>query len=492
MMPETIAFAFVAGVSPLVGLYASFILMVVTSILGGRPGSISGAAGATAVLHTSLVAKHGVEYLFASLLLVGIFEILIGAFNLTRFIKFVSMPIMTGFVNGLSIVIGRAQFTVFRESTDGPWLSGNLLYWTIGLVFITMLVMVLFPFLTKHIPSSLVAIGIVMALEYGIGIGSTTVGDRASVSGGFPSPRFPHVPFNSEMLGIIIPHAIITCIVALLETLLLLQLIDEITETKGNPNRECVAQGVGNILCGLFGALGGCAMIGQAMVNLNSGGRGRLPGFFGGILLLIVILAAHKVIEMIPLASLAGIMFVVVLKTFDWTSLRLMYQSVRYYRQTGSAPLLDSITIILVTVVTVLTDLAIAVGCGIVFSSLVYVWKNSQRIHATTSTRENSDGTTEKVYHIHGPLFFASVSNFMALFDPTHDPHDVDVDFTDSKLEDLSALGALSDLDVKYTKQHKRIRFSNLSDKSGKYIQYGGSLSKNINSFVELPMVTTT
>lgn len=286
MIPESIAFAFVSGVPILSALYASFILLIVTSALGGRPGSISAATGAFAVVQTSLVASYGVEYLFATLILVGILEALVGVFRLAKFIELASLPIMTGFVNGLAIVIGMAQFSAF-QNVDGSWISGDPLYWMIGQVALAMLIVYFFPYLTKFIPSTLVAIGVIMAFEYGLDLGTITVGDKGSVSGSLPQFKLPNVPFTGEMIGVIFPHAIIMTIVGLMETLMLIRLIDEITETKGQPNRECVAQGLANFLCGFLGGMGGCAMIGQSIINVNSGSKGRASGMiFGGILTL--------------------------------------------------------------------------------------------------------------------------------------------------------------------------------------------------------------
>jgi SulP family sulfate permease len=483
LIPEAIAFSFVAGVAPLLGLYASFILPIITSIFGGRPGSITAATGAIAILQVDLVANHEIEYLFAALILTGILQAFVGVFRLARFIKLVSLPIMSGFANGLAIIIGRAQFDHFK-SLDGEWVSGAVLGWMIGMVLLSMIIVFFWPRIPYigFIPSPLVAIGLCLALEQGIGLGTLTVGDKASVGGSFPALRAPDVPFSAHTLSIIFPPAVLMCIVGLIETLMVLRLVDEATETKGQPNRECCAQGLGNFICGFFGAMGGCAMIGQTMININGGGRGRISTFAVGILLLFIILVAHSVIELIPLAALIGVMFVVVIKTFDWNTFRVIYQSIRYYRVTGTAPLLDAFVILLVTLVTVFTDLALGVGCGIVFSCLVYSWKNSQRISLSTYVKPNG----VKVYVVQGVLFFASANTFQDLFHPQDDPAQVEVDFQNSKLEDLSAVGALNDLVIRYHKMDKEITFVNLNDKSSKYIHYGGLLSKEIR-FVTLP-----
>lgn len=420
LVPEAVAFAFVAGVEPLVGLYAAFIVGLIAAIVGGRPGMISGATGALAVVMVSLVAVHGVEYLFATVLLMGLLQILAGIFKLGKFIRMVPHPVMLGFVNGLAIVIFLAQlgqFKVMDETGTLQWMQGEPLYLMLGLIALTMAIIHFLPKLTAAIPSTLVAIVVVTGLVFGLELESRTVLDflkdmtgdvDATIAGGLPTFHIPVVPFSFETLYIILPYALILAAIGLIESLLTLTLIDEITQTRGNGNRECIGQGAANVTCGMFGAMGGCAMIGQSMININSGGRSRLSGISAALILLAFILVGASLIEMIPLAALVGVMFMVVLGTFEWSSLRIMKK----------VPKSDAFVIILVSAVTVATDLAIAVCVGVIVSALVFAWEHAKHIYTNSYIDENSS----KVYELHGPIFFGSVNNFLELFDVKDDP----------------------------------------------------------------------
>lgn len=456
LVPEAVAFAFVAGVHPLVGLYAAFIVGLITAIFGGRPGMISGATGALAVVMVSLVATHGIEYLFATVVLMGILQILAGIFRLGKFIRLVPHPVMLGFVNGLAIVIFLAQLTQFQvpdpnSTVEGArvWMSGMPLVAMLGLVWLTMAIIHFFPKLTSIIPAPLAGIGIVAAIVIGFGIDVPRVADLASIKGGLPVFHIPSVELNIETLKIIFPYALILAAIGLIESLLTLNLVGEITGKTGGASRECVAQGAANTVTGFFGGMGGCAMIGQSMINVKSGGRTRLSGISAALFLLAFILFASPIIEQIPLAALVGVMFMVVIGTFAWQSLTILRR----------IPLTDALVILLVTVVTVMTDLAIAVVVGVIVSALAYAWSNATRIHANRSDGENG----EKIYEIQGPLFFGSTENFAELFDPKNDPDVVIVDFLGSRVADQSALQAIEALASKYQAQGKTLQLRHLS-----------------------------
>ncbi|WP_105168478.1 SulP family inorganic anion transporter [Pseudoalteromonas sp. T1lg23B] len=461
LVPEAVAFAFVAQVDPLVGLYAAFIVGLITSIFGGRPGMISGATGALAVVMVSLVVEHGVEYLFATVLLMGILQVLAGVFKLGKFIRMVPHPVMLGFVNGLAIVIFLAQLGQFKVSdAQGQlqWMQGSQLYIMLGLVALTMFIIHFLPKVTTAIPSSLAAILVVTGLVIGLDLDARNVLDYlkdmsgnadATIAGGFPQFHIPMVPFNWETFVIIFPYALVLAAIGLIESLLTLTLIDEITETRGNSNRECIGQGAANMTCGVFGAMGGCAMIGQSMININSGGRSRLSGITAALLLLGFILFAAGLIEMIPLAALVGVMFMVVLGTFEWSSFRLM----------NRVPKTDAFVIVLVSGVTVITDLAIAVCVGVIVSALVFAWEHAKHIY----TNNYIDEEGSKVYELHGPLFFGSVKNFADLFDVSNDPVDVIIEFKYSRVADHSAIEAIDNLAERYTKAGKKLHLRHLS-----------------------------
>ena len=465
LVPEAVAFAFVAGVEPLVGLYAAFLVGLITAVIGGRPGMISGATGALAVVMVALVAQHGVEYLFATVVLMGLIQISVGLLHLGKFIRMVPHPVMLGFVNGLAIVIFLAQLKSFQIKDDAgapQWLQGEALWMMLGLVALTMAIIHFLPKLTKAIPSSLAAIVTVSLIVIGLGLESRTVGDMASIAGGFPSFHIPMVPFNFETLSIIFPYAVILAAIGLIESLLTLTVIDEMTETTGRGNRECVGQGVANTVTGFFGGMGGCAMIGQSMININSGGRGRLSGISAALFLLMFILFTSDLIEMIPLAALTGVMFMVVIGTFEWSSLRIIRK----------IPRSDAFVLILVSGVTVFTDLAIAVIVGVIVSALVFAWEHAKQIRV--AIYEGNMGS--KVYELHGPLFFASVKNFQELFTPREDPDDVVIEFQNSRVMDHSAIEAIDTLAERYLNADKRLHLRHLSPECRLLLHKAGDL----------------
>ena len=439
MVPEAIAFALIAHVSPLTGLYAAFIVALITSAFGGRPGMISGATGALAVVMVALVVQHGVEYLFATVAVMGLLQVLFAVAKLGKFIRMVPHPVMLGFVNGLAIVIFLAQFGHFKTVTaDGTttWMQGIPLYTMLGLIAITVAVIYLLPKLTKAIPSTLAAIAVVSFGVAFLNIDTRTVGDLGSIAGGLPTFHLPDVPFNLETLKIVFPYALILAAIGLIETLLTLNLIDDMTDTRGRPNRESMAQGAANVVTGFFGGMGGCAMIGQSMINVNNGALKRLSGIATALFLISFILFASKWIEMIPLAALIGVMFVVSAKTFEWGSLRLF----------GKVPRQDIFVGLLVGGVTVIADLAIAVILGVIVSALVFAWEHAKQISANSYT----DDKGWKVYELQGSLFFASIAAFQSLFVPSNDPDDVVIDFKNAKVVDHSALAAIDALAVRY------------------------------------------
>ncbi|MDI3336814.1 SulP family inorganic anion transporter [Defluviimonas aestuarii] len=451
LVPEAVAFAFVAGVHPLVGLYAAFLVGLITALIGGRPGMISGATGALAVVMVSLVADHGVEYLFAAVVLMGLIQIAAGLLKLGKFIRLVPHPVMLGFVNGLAIVIGLAQLEQFRlpDGAGGHvWMTGWPLVTMLALVAATMAIIWVMPRLTRAIPAPLAGIGIVAALVIGFGIEVPRVGDLASIKGGLPAFHLPTVPFSMETLKIILPYSVILAAIGLIESLLTLNLVGEITGKRGGASQECVAQGIANTVTGFFGGMGGCAMIGQSMINVTSGGRTRVAAVAAALFLLSFILFASPLIEQIPLAALVGVMFMVVIGTFAWQSFRVLRK----------VPRVDAVVIVLVTAITVATDLATAVVAGVIVSALAYAWQNAKRIHATTAEEDGA-----KVYRIEGPLFFGSTDGFSEIFAPETDPDRVIVDFDGSRVADQSALAAIEALAARYEAQGKTLVLRHLS-----------------------------
>ncbi|MDX8400730.1 MAG: SulP family inorganic anion transporter [Gallionellaceae bacterium] len=452
LVPEAIAFALVAHVHPLVGLYAAFMVSLITSLIGGRPGMISGATGALAVVMVALVVQHGVEYLFATVVLMGLLQILFGMAKFGKFIRMVPHPVMLGFVNGLAIVIFLAQLNHLKvRNLDGSlsWMHGVPLYTMLGLIALTMAIIYLLPKLTTVIPSTLAAIAGVSALVIFSGMDTKIVGDLASIKGGLPTFHLPDVPLNWETLRIILPYSLILAGIGLIESLLTLNLIDEMTQTRGKPNRASVGQGVANVVTGFFGGMGGCAMIGQSMINVTNGAVKNLSGIAASLFLLSFILFASEWIEMIPLAALIGLMFVVSEKTFEWGSFRLF----------GKVPHADLLVVVTVASVTVMTDLAIAVIVGVIISALVFAWQHAKNIEVHVSTDEHG----WKVYDLSGSLFFASTQNFLALFSPKDDPAEVVIDFKNARVKDHSALEAIDLLAERYTQQGKKLHLRHLS-----------------------------
>mmetsp|Transcript_16030 Transcript_16030/g.30792 ORF Transcript_16030/g.30792 Transcript_16030/m.30792 type:complete len:633 (-) Transcript_16030:346-2244(-) len=462
LVPEATAFAFVAGVNPIVALYGASIMPLVTSLFGGRPGMISGAAGATAVCLTSLVASHGNQYLFATCILAGLIQIGAGVMRLGKFIRLVPNPVMLGFLNGLAIVIGMAQLEAFKVpaavGSGMVWMSGTPLYVMIGFVGITMAVVQFLPKLTRAIPAPLAAIGLTTVLARFLPpeIPIRTVGDVASISGSIPSFSIPSVPLSWSTLEVVVPYAVAVATVGLAESLLTQQLVDELTETRSSTHWECIGQGLGNATCGFFGALGGCAMIGQTMVNMKSGGQKRLSGVATSAFIMLFVVVASRVIESVPLSALVGVMLMVVLSTFEWSSFKLM----------STVPRSEAFVLVLVTVLTVTTNLAIAVGVGVVASCLAFAWKSAQRVTATRITMDYAyDGRPAGVYMLSGPLFFASTAVFKDLLAPNKEPlDDVVLDFMDCRVADASGVEAIDSLAERYKEAGKRLHLRHLSD----------------------------
>lgn len=452
MIPESLSFAIVAGFPPLMGLYASFIAGFITAVFGGRPGMISGGAGATVIVLIALMKSNGLEYVFAAVALAGILQILVGVFKLGKFIRLVPHPVMFGFVNGLAIIIFISQLEQFKMVVNGKitWLTGTPMLIMAGLVALTIGIVVFLPKLTKAIPSSLVAIVVVFLLVFLLGIETKTVKDIASVSGGFPPFHIPNIPITLETLKIIFPYALIMAAVGLTEGLLTLNLVDEITETRGNGNRECIAQGSSNILNGFFFGMGGCPMIAQTLVNLSAGSRARLSGIVASITILIIILFGAPVIELLPMAALVGVMIMVAIGTFEWASLKIF----------NKMPKNDVFLVILVALITVLLhNLALAVLIGVIISALVFSWESAKRIRARKFFDENG----VKHYEIYGPLFFASTTAFTEKFDVLNDPNEVIIDFKESRVSDMSAIEALNVITNRYHKQGKKVHLRHLS-----------------------------
>lgn len=465
LVPEAIAFALIPGFSPLTGLYAAFVLALVTSILGGRPGMISGATGAVAVIFVGLIlelkeAFPGIEpvtilnYVFATVIIAGVFQILAGLLRLGKFIRLVPQPVMFGFVNGLAIIIFMAQFPNFYNKTTGELLTGSPFYIMLGLTLLTMLIIWGIPKLTKAVPSSLLAIVVVSVIVLGFGVDTLTVADimpeGESISGGFPPISIPQLPLTWQTLTIILPYAAIVAGVGLIESLLTLNIIDEITETRGRSNKECVAQGTANILSGFLSGMGGCAMIGQSLINTSSGARARLSGITAAVMLLVFIMFGSSLIERLPMAALVGLMFMVAIGTFEWAS----------FKTFGKMPKSDVIVMVLVTLITAIThNLAIAVLLGVIISALAYSWENAKRIRA----RKHIDADGVKHYQIYGPLFFGSTALFGEKFDVQNDPQEVIIDFKESRVADMSGIEALNKITERYQKAGKRVQLKHLS-----------------------------
>ena len=460
MIPESLSFAILAGLSPITGLYAAFLMGLVTAILGGRPAMVSGGAGATVIVLIALVISHGVNYLFAAVILAGIIQISVGAFKLGKFVRLIPQPVMFGFLNGLAIIIFMAQVEQFKSPINGinTWLTGIELYSMLGFTLFTIGLILIIPKITKAIPASLLSILIVFFIVQITGWDTKKVIDIASVSGEFPSFHIPSIPFTWETFTIIFPYALVMASVGLIESLLTLSMVDEITGTKGSSNKEAIAQGTGNMVNGFFGGMGGCAMVAQTLVNVSAGARTKLSAIIGSLTILFVILVAAPFIENIPMAALVGVMMMVAISTFKWSSLRMI----------NKMPKSDIFVGLLVTAITViLHNLALAVFAGVIVSALVFAWDNAVRIRA----RKTEDEFGNKVYEIYGPLFFGSSGHFMEKFNPTEDPNRIIIDFKESRVVDMSAIDSLNKLTQKYASLNKTVILRHLSKDSIQLLQ---------------------
>ena len=465
LVPEAVAFALIAGLSPLTGLYSAFVMGIVAAVFGGRPGMISGATGAVAVVIVSLAISHGKEYVFAAVILAGILQALAGFFKLGKLMRLVPHPVIFGFVNGLAIIIFMSQLEQFKDDA-GAWLTGTSLYILLGLVALTMVIIWGLPKLTKVIPASLTAILVVFGIVWSFGIDTKTVGDMASIQGGFPPFHIPNIPLNMATFMLILPYSVIVAGVGLIESLLTLNIIDEITETRGRGNKEAIAQGMANMLSGVFSGMGGCAMLGQSLINISSGARARLSGIVAAIGLLVIVMFGAALIEQLPMAALTGLMIMVAIGTFEWASLRTF----------NKMPKSDIFVMVTVTLVTIfLHNLALAVVVGVIIAALVFAWDNAKRIRARKFIDENG----VKHYEIFGPLFFGSVTAFNEKFEIFDDPDEVIIDFKESRIVDMSAIEALNKITERYLKVGKKVHLKFLSNDCQK-------LLKNADKLIEV------
>lgn len=469
LMPECIAFAIVAHVNPLTGLYTAAIICFITALIGGRPGLISGAAGSVAVVSVALVVSYGIEYLFLAAILMGIIEILIGVFKLAKFIRLVPKPVVYGFLNGLAIVIFLSQFEQLKTAT-GAWISGTPLVIMIAFIALSMTIVYFMPKITKKIPSALMAILGVSLISAVLGISTKTLGDIASISGGLPALHIPAVPLTLESFIIVLPYAILMAAVGLIETLLTVNVVDEMTNTRGKANHESIAQGIANAVCGFFQGMGGCAMVGQTMINLNSGARTRISGITGGIVIFLIILFAAPLVERIPIAALVGVMFMVAITTFEWASLHLL----------KNVPKVDQAVMIIVTVITVvLNNLAIAVIIGVAISAIAFAWEAAKRVQIIYSFDEKNN---TEYYEVRGPLFFAGVTNFKDSFNYDTKADAVVINFLESRLVDQSALAAVNEVTKRFHQKGVKVLLSHLSEDCKE-------LLKDVSEFVEVDIL---
>ena len=453
MIPESLSFAILAGFPPLVGLYGAFIMGLITAVLGGRPGLISGGAGATVIVLIALMKSNGLEYVFAAVAMAGIIQIIVGLLKLGKFIRLVPQPVMFGFVNGLAVIIFMSQLEQFKTVINGnkEWLTGSPFFIMAGLVALTIAIILILPKFTKAIPASLVAIIVVFAVVLVFNIDTKQVIDIASVSGSLPPFHIPEIPFTLETLKIILPYGLIMAAVGLTEGLLTLNLVDEITGTKGNSNRECLAQGTANIANGFFFGMGGCPMIAQTLVNLSSGSRARLSGIIAALTILVIILVGAPVIELLPMAALTGVMIMVAIGTFEWASFKAFTKMPKH----------DIFVMLVVTLITVfLHNLALAVLIGVIISALVFAWESAKRIRARKYIDENG----VKHYELYGPLFFGSTTAFSEKFDVQNDPNKVIIDFAESRISDMSAIDAVNKITERYAAIGKKVHLKHLSN----------------------------
>ncbi len=467
MIPESLSFAIVAGLPPLTGLYGAFIMGIITAFLGGRPGMISGGAGATVIVMISLIAVHGIEYFFAAVVLAGLFQVVVGVFKLGKFVRLVPQSVMYGFLNGLAVVIFMSQIEQFKSGSGitAQWLQGESLYIMGGLVALTLILVYFIPKISKVLPTTLIAIAIVFGVVHLFGIETKTVQDIASISGGFPPFHIPQIPLNFETLEIIFPYAAIMAGVGLLESLLTLTLVDEVTETRGNANKESVAQGIANIANGFFTGMGGCAMIAQTFVNLNAGARKRISAIVSSLAILFIILVAAPVIEQIPMAALVGVMMMVAITTFSWG----------FFKKMTKMPKTDILVTVIVAGITIIFhNLAVAVLVGIIISALVFAWESAKRIRA----RKYIDANGIKHYEIYGPLFFGSIANFNEKFDLANDPETIMISFKESRIADMSGIEAVDLLTKKYSERNKKVILTHLSEDSRKLLENASAIIK--------------
>ena len=460
MIPESLSFAILAGFPPLSGLYAAFIAGLVAAMFGGRPGLISGGAGATVVTLIGLIKLHGLDYAFAAVAMAGVIQLIVGIFKWAKYIRLVPSSVMYGFVNGLAVIIFSAQLEQFKTAApDGQmeWLTGTPMMIMAGLVALTVLITWLFPKISKAVPSSLMAIIVVFTIVLVFGIETKTVGDISPISGSLPPFHIPNVPLTWETFMIILPAGAIVAAVGLTEGLLTLNLVDEITETKGNGSRESLAQGASNILNGFFSGMGGCPMIAQTLVNLNAGSRSRVSGVIAALAILMIVLIAAPIIERIPMAALTGVMMVVAFLTFKWSSFQIL----------NKMPKTDVFIIILVTAITIIThNLAVAVLTGIIISGLNFTWQKANELSVNTETNG-----TEKIYHLNSDLFFGAVASFEGILDIKNDPKTVVIDFKNSEIKDMSALESLAKMTNKYASLDKVLYLKNLNENSKKRVE---------------------
>ena len=467
MIPESLSFAIVAGLPPLTGLYGAFIMGIITAFLGGRPGMISGGAGATVIVMIALIASHGIEYFFAAVVLAGLFQILVGVFKLGKFVRLVPQPVMYGFLNGLAVVIFLSQVAQFKTGSGitAQWMQGESLYTMMILVGVTLLLVYFIPKISKALPTTLIAIAILFAIVHGFNIETKTVKDIASISGSFPPFHIPQIPFTLQTLEVIFPYAAIMAGVGLLETLLTLTLVDEVTETRGSANKEAVAQGIANITNGFFTGMGGCTMIAQTFVNINAGARKRISAIVSALAILFIILVAAPVIERIPMAALVGVMMMVAITTFSWG----------FFKKITKMPKTDILVTLIVAGITIIAhNLALAVLVGIIISALVFAWESAKRIRA----RKFTDTEGRKHYEIYGPLFFGSIANFNEKFDIINDPDEIIISFKESRIADMSGIEALDILTKKYAERNKTVTLTHLSEDSRTLLQNASAIIK--------------
>ncbi|WP_078427702.1 SulP family inorganic anion transporter [Alkalihalobacterium alkalinitrilicum] len=455
LIPEAIAFSIIAGVDPMVGLYASFCIAVVIAFVGGRPGMISAATGAMALLMITLVAEHGLQYLLAATILTGILQILFGVFKLARYMKFVPRSVMVGFVNALAILIFTSQLQHFVGET---WIMYSLVALTLAIIYIL-------PRFTKAVPSTLVAIIVVTAIAIIANFGVRTVGDMGTLTQSLPMFMIPQIPLNFETLMIIFPYSLALALVGILESLLTASIVDDMTDTDSDKNKESRGQGIANIVTGFFGGMAGCAMIGQSVINVKSGGRGRLSALVAGVFLMFLIVMLGNLVVQIPMAALAGVMIMVAIGTFDWNSLKTIHK----------LPRTDAIVMVVTVVTVVVThDLAKGVFAGIILSAIFFAAKIS-KVHVTSMM---AHGGKKRVYRVRGQIFFASVTDFIKNFNFKDDVETVEIDLSEAHLWDDSAVGALDKIEMKFDQNQIKVEYTGLNKESSKLMDKMGGASK--------------